>query len=831
MPELVSDNVTTSTAQKIQQDLAKSGLTVEDINAREATSLEFASVGAVGGHTGYVIPYYDIDGKHRPFYRVKFFGGAVKYKQPKNTSNHIYYPKGFARLVKELESRGAFRYVVICEGEKKAAACVSVGVPAVALGGVDSWKNRNILIPEGSDLGKATDGKAITVKLPQGTGDDVTDSNLTILAKGFPELIDMAVRASIHLVITFDRDTESDSGTKMEVQRAAAQLGFELRFRGLAFSHIHQLLLPPLKTGPQDKVGLDDYLVAKNDNGSSLRDLIDSVIDSGHSFPRHPNIREMIAKKLQKARMDRKETQAVALAVLSDLDGDGRRLRSDDEKQAYYFDRSSSSLIRVNMNMNNRGLLHETPFGQLLYNKYGLSAADSRVLTWLDAQFHSEQPIEDVHPHRIIARPEYMEDAVRYQISDSQYVKVTADVDEPVQVLDNGVDGYLFEAGQVEGIDAKDLQAAIERCRPDADGIMPCWWNDVLGTVRLRDPVEARVVAAMLFYLSPWLYKWRGSQLPVELVLGESGSGKSSLCEHRLNILTGNANLRNAPTDLKDWHASISNTGGLHVTDNVQLMDKSLRQRLSDEICRLVTEPDPHVEARKLYSNNELIRVPVSCCFSITAIQQPFMQADLLARAIIIELDKSIAADEDAHVTYDASWVPHQMEARGGRAMWLAHHLMVLNRFFQLVKEEWNPKYMASHRLINVEQAMIIMGKVFGLDLDWVPQYLVSKASRATSEADWALEGLTEFARVVLANGTQTKKWSAAEISTWALGSEDYSECVQLVNARKLSRYIITNKVLVASIAGIHETGRTGNKQLYTIRSTVVNGMQSTALV
>jgi hypothetical protein len=352
---------------------------------------------------------------------------------------------------------------------------------------------------------------------------------------------------------------------------------------------------------------------------------------------------------------------------------------------------------------------------------------------------------------------------------------------------------------------------------------MLCWWDDVLKTVRLSDPDKTRTLAAILYYISPWLYRWRGTQLPVELVLGESGSGKSSLCEHRLNILTGNPNLRNAPTDLRDWHASISNTGGLHVTDNVQLLDKNLRQRLSDEICRLVTEPDPHIEARKLYSNNELVRVPVSCCFAITAIQQPFMQADLLARAIIIELDKSVAADEDAQVTYDASWVSHQMQSRGGRAMWIAHHLMALHQFFKLVKREWNPKYMASHRLINVEQALILMGKVFGIDLNWAPKYLTSKTSYATADADWALEGLTDFARMVIARGSLEKRWTAADIVTWALGSEDYSECAQLSNPRRLGRYISTNKVLVASIAGIHEAGKAGNKQMYVVRQTATN--------
>jgi hypothetical protein len=836
MPELVSSNIEmlTPAQQKMIQDLAKSGLVPEDINAREAGPLEFAAINVSGGHQGYVIPYYDIDGKPKSFYRIRLFNGPSKYRQIKNSGNHIYYPPGFARLVQGQRSQGTLRYVIICEGEKKAAACVKVGIPAVALGGVDSWKTRNIIVPEGAEFNKTADGKSIAIKIPQGAEDDVIEEDTPVLAKGLQELLDLALRDSLHLIIAFDRDTLEGSGVKPEVQRAAAHLGFGLRFQGIPFAQIHQLLLPSLpaarRSGGQrdfDKVGLDDYLVATDDGGTSLRSLIDATLSAPFSFPRHPNIQQMVVRKLQKGSLTRNEVKTIALAILSELDASGRRLRSEDEKQSYYFDKAAGSLIPVNMNMNNRGLIHETAFGQLLYRRFGLSAADGRLLTWLDAQFQSEQPIESVQPHRVIARPRTMEDAVRYQISDSQYVKVTADEDEPVQILDNGSEGYLFEAGQVKNIDAEDLREALKACRPSSDGIMPCWWDDVLKTVRLRDPEKTRLLAAVLFYISPWLYRWRGTQLPIELILGESGSGKSSLCEHRLNILTGNPNLRNAPADLRDWHASISNTGGLHVTDNVQLLDKNLRQRLSDEICRLVTEPDPHIEARKLYSNNELVRVPVSCSFAITAIQQPFMQADLLARAIVIELDKSVAADENAQVTYDASWVPHQMQSRGGRTMWVAHHLMALHQFFKLVKKEWNPKYMASNRLINVEQALILMGKVFGMDLNWAPKYLTSKTSYATADADWALEGLTDFARMVIARGDVEKRWSAMEITAWALGSEDYAECVQLANPRKLGRYIDMNKVLVASIAGIREAGKIGNRRVYAVRPTVVNKMPS----
>lgn len=803
------------------EDLARSGLTPDDIDVREASNLEFSAIGLSSSHNGYMLPYRDITGKLRPFYRIKLFDHTVKYKQPKNTSNHLYFPKQFFALTQaEIQKRRAdsnYRpRLLIVEGEKKAARVCKAGIPAVGLGGVDSWKNRNLAIPEGSDLGKSYDGKSITVKLPQGAS-DMTESGSTILAKGLMDLIDFVVSNAFDVILCYDSDTTQ--GTKFEVQRAAASLAFEIRYRGIPFKRIHQTILP-VKHG-NDKVGVDDFL--EIDGDKAFHELLEETLKSRNSFPKHPNVRELVTRKLQSAKMSRKECQAVAMAVLSDLDSTGHRLRSESENQAYYFDQLTGKLIKANMNMHNRGQIHESSFGQLLYKRYGLSAADQRLMTWLDAQFHGEDPIDEVTPHRVIARPNGNEDVIRYQISDGQYVKVTGDAENPYQVLRNGADGYLFEAGQVEAINEPEFREALESVDPGDEAPMPCWWDEVLSTVRLKDAGRSKTIAAMLFYLSPWFYKWRGSQLPVELILGESGSGKSSLYEHRLNVLTGTPELRNAPTDLKDWHASISNTGGLHVTDNVQLMDKGLRQRLSDEICRLVTEPNPHVEMRKLYSNNELIRIPVSCCFSITAIQQPFQQADLLARSIVLNLDKSSSVIDGADITYEANWVPYQMQRFGGRANWIAHHLMVIHRFLRLVEQKWDPRYVAKHRLINFEQALILMGEVFGLDLSWVPDYLNLEETKQVSQSDWALEGLTFFARTVLAHNEDSKRWSAAEIANWAMSQDDYMECVQITNSRRLGRYLQTHRSLIARTAGIVESGKANNKIVYSVQSTVAN--------
>lgn len=792
--------------EDVIRDLAKSTLTPEDVGARMLQTVECAAVGIPGNSTGYVIPYFDMTGKPRAFYRVRLFNSTVKYRQPKNTSNTLYFPKNLMKVLDASQGN----YMLLVEGEKKAAAAVKAGIPAVALGGVDSWKNRTFIIPEGTDMAKAFNAKDINIKIPAGS-EEIGESGLAPLATGFLEWIDFCVARQIHIIVCFDTDEED--GWKFDVQRAAASLAYELRYRGVAFSHIHKMVLP--KIDENGKTGVDDYLAAFG--GVELSQLIAGVLNAQEStFPQHPNVREYVNRKLQKTKMTRKEAQSASLALLSDLDTKGRRLRSESESQMYYFDHATRRLIKVSMNAGNKGLLHESLFGQLLYQRYGLSAADGRVLTWLDAQFNAEQPIEDVNPHRIVARPRPGEDTIRYQINDGQYVKVSpSEAGNGVVVLQNGDEGFLFESGLVEGIDAKDLMAEIARQRQ-----LPLypWWIDVLNTVRLRRDEKNKVLISLLYYISPWLYKWRGSQLPVELVIGESGSGKSSLCEHRLNIITGKPELRNAPTDLRDWQASITNAGGLHVTDNVNLVDKNLRQRLSDEICRLVTEPDPHIEMRKLYSNNELIRVPARVVFALTAIQQPFQQADLLQRAIVVELDKNASA-EDGNITYEYSWVDDQMQKFGGRIAWVAHHLLVLEKFLTHVQTRWRTGYRAQHRLINVEQALIMMAEVFGQDGSWIADFLSGSAALHISESDWVVEGLKAFADSIKAQNKPGLLFSASDIANWAKSHDDFEECGPLINSRKVSKYMQVHAAMVNQMIGIVQGPKRDNRQMFKLRT------------
>lgn len=789
---------------RVQHDLLSSGLTIADMGIRTLDNSIRAATNTPYHAQGYVIPYLNIQEVLQPFYRVKIFDGDPKYRQPTGKPNHVYFPRDFLKVARTQP------YVLLTEGEKKAAIATKRGFPCVALGGVDSWRNRIVTLPGEVELNK--ESEKLRAKLPAGT--ELQEDFLSPLALGMQDLIDFILQNDKHLVIVYDTDTKQE--TTHNVQRAAASLGYELRFRGIPYTNIRQLRLPLLNAGDDPtKTALDDYLVhAGSDN---FQELLSSVLKKRSAFPRHPNVRDYINKRLQKAKMSRKEHQQVSMAILSELDAGGIRLKDMQQLQTYYFDNKTHRLLKAEFG-GAPNELTDSAFGQYLYRTFGIGAADQRLIQWLGTQFTGEDPIEEVSPYRVIARRDTSKDSVILQISDGAYVEVSANIEEKsatpgLTFHDNGTNNILFESEQVKPLDPKRL--AEEYAKQYRQSLRP-WWAEVLDGTRIVDKNQGKILTALLYYVAPWLLRWRGTQLPVEMTLGEAGSGKSTLQELRLEILNGLPMLRNAPQDYKDWTASVTSTGGLHVIDNLQLPDRNLRQRLSDEICRIVTEPNPTIEQRKYYTNADLMRLPVRCQFGITAIKQPFLNQDVLARAIIVELDK--AQDMvNGQISYDMTWKDNQLARFGGREAWVAHHLLVLHRFFELVRQKWNYKYPAKHRLINLEQCLVLMGEVFGIKnaQEWIPAYLVKTNNSAVLDTDWAFQGIMEFCQFQRAQGKAGNHVSVVEISAWAEMNEEFEKCEELTNTRRLGRYLVTHKAFIASACGLVEAGKSNNRMRY----------------
>lgn len=780
----------------ILRDLRKSGLTLQDLRAREMGDAERQATGTPGSVQGYVIPYFDMQGNQIDFYRVKLIEWEPKYRQLANKGNYIYFPPGFAQALNNS------RCILLVEGEKKAACLIKHGYAAAAVSGVDSWRNRLITIPKDSELGTGKKG-TVVAKLPAGSEiQERTES----LAAGLFDLINIASKLNRPIVICYD--TEKGGYQKREVQIAAASLGYELRFRGVEMSNIKAMQLKAPSNSPLDKVGVDDFLMCQQPlhGVEAFEEQLDAVLQATSAFPLHPNIREYVNKRLQAGRQDRKSLQHLSTSILSDLDAKGVRLRSPDDDQLYYFGKANKELTRVQFRLDDG--FARTPFGIKLYRDYNLSFSDQKILQWLSSQYSGEEPIMDVRPKRNL---HLKGDNLYIQINASEMVRVNA---ETIQFLNNGDHNILFEGESVVPLKLADLKVGIGKAQKwvSEDKVIKNIWYEIIKEARVQPSEEDRdrKIMSLLYSISPWFYRWRGTQLPAEMTIGEPGSGKSTLYIMRQQVLTGTSSLKNSPHDLKDWGASVAGAGALHVTDNVHMLNNTLRQEISDEMCRVITEPDPKIEKRKLYSDFETVKIPVESVFAITALKQPFNNADIIARSIIVELYKG---EED--VEFNTNWVDNQLDRFGGRAGWLANQLLFQQRIFQLVKEKWNDSYRAKFRLANVEQLLCLAAEAYGWDSSWIPGYLDTNAKQRTAAGDETLAGLKAFALEYWRGPNSKKPFFAKEIKEWAEDEDDFKDRKILTNSRMLGKYISGSPNKIATITGITAHDMYANAQRY----------------
>ncbi|KAH0537604.1 hypothetical protein GP486_008819 [Trichoglossum hirsutum] len=203
----------------------------------------------------------------------------------------------------------------------------------------------------------------------------------------------------------------------------------------------------------------------------------------------------------------------------------------------------------------------------------------------------------------------------------------------------------------------------------------------------------------------------------------------------------------------------------------------------------------------------------------MTAISQPFQNQDILQRSFVIELDKAASMSDGNSIVYDSHWMTHQLNRYGGREAWQAHHLFVLHKFFERVAQKWNPKYSAKSRLINFEQALLIMAELFGFEHSWLADYLVGKNAEAVVNTDVAFEGLIAWAAQYRRwkSYDPEKKWMVRDIAQWMESQEEYEKNDLLTNPRKLGRYILNHRAYLAEIAGIASAGEHNNAFVYKV--------------
>jgi len=145
-------------AELVAEDLARSGLTLDDIQGKVLSHFDVQHVLGMehtpGADGGYSIPYRnfvgdDLTENGQPFLRVRLVGAhsddTPRYLSRGATTSHLYLPPQLqAALTKS-------RTLLITEGEKKAVRACKAGFPAVALAGIQMYadpQDKKRLLPE-----------------------------------------------------------------------------------------------------------------------------------------------------------------------------------------------------------------------------------------------------------------------------------------------------------------------------------------------------------------------------------------------------------------------------------------------------------------------------------------------------------------------------------------------------------------------------------------------------------------------------------------------------------------------------------------------------------
>lgn len=530
-----------STELLVLEDLNKSGLSPKDIQARISNAAELTACGLRITHVsnsetgsdpiGYTIPYYDHQGKLVPYYRIKVLrnGGDAKYRQPVGSPNRIYFPRDFLKvfLAQVDDDTDTAPIILLTEGEKKAAKAVKCGFPAVAVSGVDSWRNRTLIVPRESKISLQYsahgDKGRLGIQIPSS---DTQIEEFDLIAIGLSDVISLALQFSATIMIVFDEDV--DGVPNPHVDRAAASLGYALREKGIAAAQLRLLRLKSDKI-TEGKLGLDDYLVVHSP--ANLTKLIHDCLDDPHALPTHPDPASFVARTLNTGTVTRKDAQRVALAILTELDARGIRMWSPTHRLPHFFDNGSKRLFPIELMRHSGAPLHETPFGRYLYSKFRLSGGDHKPLNWLASQITGEGDLPEVNPLRVLTTVKVPEisplPCIAVQVSDSYYILVSGNPNplKGIQVCHNGQHGLMFVQDEVLPLDAKKVvqEALIQAQEP-----FKPYWPEVLKEVNFANKDgSGPFIASPLYYISPWFLRWSGMQLPIEVYTGEAGSGKA----------------------------------------------------------------------------------------------------------------------------------------------------------------------------------------------------------------------------------------------------------------------------------------------------------------
>ncbi len=589
-PALHPDHLTYLLARGVTpQTIAGNGLH----SARPQDLPRLAGRSVPDGTSGLVIPYEGCDG----FARVRLFppiknsdGKEQKFGQCVGSPVRLYVPVGVRDILSEPE-----RTINIIEGEVKALALTQAGFPAVALGGVWSFRSKDL-------------------------HEDALIRDL--------EAILWAGRIG-YLI------PDSDGWSNEHVAHAI------YRFARLLEARSATVLIAKLPTLPgQDKTGSDDYLVAKGP--AAFRRLIEKAVTLGH--PAFKPFREQEKAKAREARARARETQ-----THSDVQArvDDIRLVSKEEMAIFQKRRAIADLITEDLQEHGRFLW--TPDGPLFFEnatrttahlgeppielaallaRYGLNPSEPEykfVAHHLLVEARTRGTRCDAHRlayYDTVANVLYVScfDGSVYRSDGADLVRVA-----------NGEDGVYFRDDPGWTPWEADLSGPHDVWRP----LLVDPVNFARGYVGIED---LRRIWALWTY-APFFGTYIPTR-PLSVLVGPKGGGKSFAFRKLLVALFGlNADVLALERDREDGFIAAITASPIAVFDNAD----AKVPWLEDHLARVVTGAD--ISRRELYTTNTQARYRPRCFVGLTARTPQFRREDVAERALIFpvaELERKL---------------------------------------------------------------------------------------------------------------------------------------------------------------------------------------------
>lgn len=755
-----------------REDLVKSGLSDASMRAmsvRTVTVEELRELNLHNAEGGYYIPYWDLDGTQLlNFWRIKLLppllirdgekAREVKYVQPKGSVCHAYLPP----TIEPQKWQDPKQTLYITEGEKKSVRAAQDSLTCLGVGGVDAWRTRSFKVQAECITEHA---EYLAVKVEKGSQVEQLQEQIC------PELLAIPLEGR-QVRVVFD----SDARTNPDVQRALFELCLWLQGEGADAKCIY---LPIRGEREESKIGLDDFLIEKG---------VESFLELPSTYPEHPRVKAWLRGQLDKPKVSRSVQIKCARGILNSLDLRGQRFVNPSNGEYYYRDSRTRVLHAFRWDSTEIRQVRLSSFGSLVQKEFGIGTSDTMLMSRI-ADLYTSGNVNRIVPRRVSWATDH---ALYYQLCDSYIAKVTS---KRIEIVDNGTDDILFMSDQVDPV--PDIYELLQL--PPNSGESK--WMEAIKRTQLQPMTgmslgETQLLVVCMFYLNPMFRRWRGLMLPLELAISEPNSGKSFLYNLRRAILTGRPSLNNPPVSLRDWYAQLVAAPGIYVCDNVGELQREVRDQISDELARLVTDPNPKVEMRQLYTTANVGEWNVDATFAFTSIRNPFWKPDLLQRSIVLNL-KAIPAG-----MRDSRWYQRQIEG-SGRAEWLRDYLHTSMRFLASVEESWDDNYLSSHRLVHFEQALLHMGRALGQGdlIGGVVSKLFTYVQDVVTSNDPVLEALKVFVK----EWTKTKIVKTSDITQWAEMDMDrrFSHIRILQNPVTLGRYMATHEYDITHSIGL----------------------------